>query len=176
MMTMSGDPPKANGVISGDPPKANGMSDKLPKAMGSALNALAYRPRSEAELRARLLRKFAPETADRAIARLKEQGLVDDAKFAELWASYRVRHSPRGARAILAELAQKGVPRGLAEAAVEILDDDDSASRAAVKFARRLSGDGFEKFHRRMRDHLLRRGFARPAARRAAFQAWDERG
>lgn len=170
---MSGDLPEEQGM-SGDPPKGQDMSgDLLPKAMGSALNMLAHRPRSEAELRARLVRKFASETADRAIARLKEQGLVDDAKFAKLWTSYRVRHSPRSARAIRAELAQKGVPRALAETAVENLDDDDAASRAAVKFARRLSGDEFQKFHRRMRDHLLRRGFALPAARRAAFQAWD---
>ena len=151
------------------------MKDDLPKALGSALNMLARRPRAEAELRARLIVKFAPETADRAIARLKSQGLVDDARFAELWASYRVRHSPRSARAISVELAQKGVPRGLARAAVENLDDDSAARRAAAKFARRLAGDDFDKFHRRLRDHLLRRGFAPSAARRAAFQAWRER-
>ena len=153
-----------------DPPKA------LRKATGSALNMLARRPRAEREIRERLSAKFDPETADRAIDRLKAQGLVDDAKFAKLWTSYRVRHSPRSARAIRAELAQKGVPRGLAESAVENLDDDSAARRAADKFARRLSRDDFQKFHRRLRDHLLRRGFAIPAARRAAFAAWRNGG
>ena len=153
------------------------MKDELPKALGRALNMLARRPRAEGEIRERLLKgDFAPETADRAIARLKEQGLVDDAKFAKLWTSYRVRNSPRSARAIRAELAQKGVARDLAETAVESLDDDRAARRAAGKFARRLSRDDFHKFHRRLRDHLLRRGFAIPAARRAAFQAWEDGG
>lgn len=151
------------------------MSD-FRKAMGSALNMLAYRPRAEAELRARLVVRFEPETADRAIARLKEQGLVDDAEFAKSWTSYRVRHSPRGARAIRGELAQKGVPRDLAESAVENLDDDATALRAAVKFARRLARDDYAKFHRRLRAHLNRRGYAHATARRAAFRVWEDGG
>lgn len=149
------------------------MSD-FRKAMGSALNMLAYRPRAEAELRARLSVRFAPETADLAIARLKEQGLVDDAEFAKSWTSYRVRHSPRGARAIRGELAKKGVPRDLAESAVENIDDDATALRAAVKFARRLERDDYAKFHRRLRAHLQRRGYAHATARRAAFRAWED--
>ncbi len=144
--------------------------------MGSALNMLARRPRAEAELRARLVAKFDPETADLAIAQLKACGVVDDAEFAKSWASYRVRHSPRAARAIRAELVQKGVPRDFAESAVENLDDDSTARRAADKFARRLARDDYEKFHRRLRDHLRRRGYAHAAARRAAFQAWRARG
>lgn len=150
------------------------MSD-FRKAMGRALNMLARRPRAEAELRARLLDRFDPETADRAIARLKEQGLVDDAEFAKSWTSYRVRHSPRGARAIRGELAGKGVPRDLAESAVEHLDDDATALRAAAKFARRLARDDYAKFHRRLRAHLSRRGYDHATARRAAFRAWEER-
>lgn len=144
----------------------------LRKAMGSALNMLARRPRAEAELRARLSAKFDPETAGLAVDRLKARGLVDDAEFARSWASYRVRHSPRAARAIRAELARKGVPRDLAESAVENLDDGATAQRAADKFARRLRNDGYEKFHRRLRDHLRRRGYAHADARRAAFRAW----
>ena len=144
----------------------------LRKAMGSALNMLARRPRAEGELRSRLSVKFDAETADLAVARLKERGLVDDAEFAKTWTSYRIRHSPRGARAIRAELAQKGVPRDLAESAVENLDDDATARRVADKFARRLGRDDYEKFHRRLRDHLRRRGYAHATARRAAFQAW----
>ncbi len=147
----------------------------LPKALAKAFDLLSYRRRTESELRRRLGDRFEPDVVDRVIERLAEQRLVDDAEFARAWRSERVRRSPRSARAILWELVERGVARHLAEAAVDGLDDEATARSAASKFARRLAGDDYEKFHRRMWGHLQRRGYSAAVARRAMSSAWRMR-
>lgn len=46
---------------------------------------------------------------DRAIERLLELGMLDDEAFARLWVESRDRARPRGERALIIELRQKGV-------------------------------------------------------------------
>ena len=61
-------------------------------AMESALRLLAYRPRSEQELRDRLARKgFEPDIAGRTLDRLRELGYLDDDAFARLWTETQQR-------------------------------------------------------------------------------------
>ena len=147
----------------------------IQRALGRALNLISYRARSEAELRRRLSERAEADVVEIAVERLKEQGLLDDAKFARDWAGSRTRHSPRSARMIVRELTEKGVARSLAEAAVEELDDDDTAGDAAARFASRLAGADYAGFHRRLMGHLRRRGYADSVARRAASGLWEER-
>ena len=153
------------------------MNDHQPlrKALGSALNLISYRQRTEAELRQRLGARFDTQVIDQAVGRLKEQGLVDDAQFAHAWSASRARHSPRSSRAIARELTSKGIARPLAEAAVEDLDDDSTAREAAARFARRLADADYDQFHRRLWAHLMRRGYSGSVARRALVELWDRR-
>ena len=101
------------------------------KAYLAALRFLEARPRSIAEVRARLGRKdFAPEAIDAAIARLAELELLDDAAFARYWVENRVAYRPRGAGALRDELRRKGID---ADVTAEVLNDnilagDESAS------------------------------------------------
>ena len=143
--------------------------------MGRALNLISYRRRSESELRRRLSEHHSEDAIDLAIERLKEQGLIDDVRFARDWSDSRARHSPRSSRAILRELADKGVPRHVAEDAVDDLDDETSAREAAVRFARRLADADYEQFHRRLWGHLQRRGYSRSVARPIVFDLWSRR-
>ena len=151
------------------------MDDDKPlrQALGRSLNLISYRQRTEFELRQRLSSKFSPDVIDRTVRRLKEQGLVDDAQFAEAWTASRARSSPRSSRAISRELADKGVARSLAEAAVRELDDDSTARDAAARFARRLTDADYTQFHRRLWAHLSRRGYSGPIARRAVAEMWE---
>ncbi len=151
------------------------MDDDKPlrQALGRSLNLISYRQRTEFELRQRLSSKFSPDVIDRTVRRLKEQGLVDDAQFAEAWTASRARSSPRSSRAISRELADKGVARSLAEAAVRELDDDSTARDAAARFARRLTDADYTQFHRRLWAHLSRRGYSGPIARRAVAKMWE---
>ena len=151
------------------------MDDKpLRKALGRALNLISYRQRTERELRERLAERSDPDVIDRAVDYLKEQGLVDDEAFARAWSDGRTRNSPRSARALVREMTAKGVSRSIADAAVLDLDDEETVRVAAEKFARRLAGNDYEKFHRRLWQHLQRRGYSGSVARKAVTELWQE--
>ena len=92
----------------------------IQKALGRALNLISYRQRTESELRRRLSEKAEPDVVDAAVERLKEQGLIDDAKYATEWSDSRARRSPRSSRMIVRELVNKGVAPSLAESSVEV--------------------------------------------------------
>src|SRR3990172_10739486 len=84
--------------------------DQAHRAYESALGFLSYRPRSEAEVRQSLQRKgFLAEEVEAAVQRLQGAGLLDDAAFARFWVENRDAFSPRGGRALRAELRQKGL-------------------------------------------------------------------
>ena len=153
------------------------MTDDKPlrQALGRALNLISYRQRTERELRERLSDRFEPDVIDSAVDRLKEQRLVDDEEFARAWSDSRIRNSPRSARALVREMTDKGVARSIADAAVRDLDDEETVRVAAAKFARRLAGADYEQFHRRLWQHLRRRGYTGSVARRAASKLWQER-
>ena len=147
----------------------------IQKALGRALNLISYKQRTESELRRRLSEKADPDVVDAAVERLKEQGLVDDAKYAREWSDSRSRRSPRSSRMIVKELVNKGVSPHLAESSVEDLDDDATAHAAAASFARRLADADYEQFHRRLWGHLQRRGYGAGVSRRVISRLWQQR-
>ena len=145
------------------------------RAMATALRFLSYRPRSAAEVRSRLRRRFPHPIAERVIESLAEQSLVDDSKFARLWRDSRESTNPRSATAIKRELMSKGVSRDIADEASREVDDRDSAYRAGAKHARRLEQADFQTFRRRLSSYLMRRGFSRSLTRDTVARLWEER-
>ena len=149
--------------------------ENFQRAKAAALRFLAYRPRSAAEVRSRLTRRFSRPLTERVMESLAEQSLVDDTKFARLWRQSRESSNPRSATAIRRELASKGVSKDIADEASRDVDDRDSAYRAGLKHARRLEGANFDTFRRRLWGFLARRGFSRSIARETGDRLWDER-
>ena len=136
---------------------------------------LSYRPRSEPELRERLQKKGYPEISiDEVIARMKEQGLVNDEAFAEFWKDNRDSFSPRSAWLTGQELRRKGVAEDIIEQVTGSLDDDESAYRAAYKKARNLPRKDYQSFRRRLGDHLQRRGFGYGVINTTVKRLWEE--
>jgi regulatory protein len=146
------------------------------QAMAGALRLLAYRPRSERELRDALRRRGKPEEViGETLRRMRELGLIDDAAFARSYVEIRSHSSPRSARLLSAELASRGVNRADRERSLAGADDADSAYRAAARRARALASADRATFQRRIGDHLLRRGFGYEVARNTVARLWDER-
>ena len=146
-------------------------------AMTSALRLLSYRPRSEREMRDALRSRRIPEAiAGETLDRLRELRLLDDQAFAEAWTESRQRNRPRGRRMLLAELAQKGVEREVAQASVAAIDEGADALRAGRKRSRSLRGLEFGEFRRRLGDFLARRGFGYEICETAVKQLWAEVG
>jgi regulatory protein len=123
---------------------------------------LAQRPRTEYEVRQRLLRAGADEAAAEATVRqLRQHHLLDDAAFARYWIEQRQTFRPRGARLVRSELRQRGVDAATAEVALEALDDSGQADayRAAAKRASQLRALDRQAFRSRLSGFLARRGF-----------------
>ncbi len=152
------------------------QADVRHQAHEAALRLLAYRPRSEAEIRQRLARRgLPPQVVQETIARLRDQGLLSDAAFARFWVETRDQSSPRGRRLLWQELAAKGIERETIRQAIAPVAEENAALRAAQKKARHLQDQDYPVFRRRLGDFLLRRGFPYPTVRTIVERLWLER-
>jgi regulatory protein len=150
-------------------------ADQIHRAREVALRFLSYRPRSVRELRVRLQRaRFFDSVIDEVVARLEEQGLINDAEFARFWRENRESFNPRSTRLIQSELRQRGVSAEMAAAATEGIDEEQSAYNAGQKRASMFNGQEFDVFQRRLLEYLKRRGFNYSIASQAIKRLWDE--
>ncbi len=136
-------------------------------AYDAAIRLLATRAHSGREIRDKLVRRGHPDAEiGPVLERLRGAGYLDDAAYAR--ALIRRRSASRGARAIAAELAAKGVGREEARAALGELDAGDQVE-AAVELARRmLIGASAERQDlQKVGARLLRRGFSMEVSRAA---------
>ena len=133
----------------------------------SAVRMLGIRWHGETELRRKLQRKkFDDAAIGEAMARLERENLLDDARFAAVYARSRLRSS-FGSRRISQELGQKGVAEGTrrsAIAAAVIEDPEDVRLLAACrKRLTQILGRGKQQDGRDLRQklaaHLIRKGF-----------------
>jgi regulatory protein len=108
---------------------------KNPSPRKKAMDLLARREHSVAELRAKLIaREFDVDEVDRAVARLAEEGLVSDERFAEAYVSSRVRKG-QGPLRIRVELERRGVSSDFITTCLEQgdIDWDELARSVRVK-------------------------------------------
>ena len=145
--------------------RATGPDKLRERIMARALNILAARPRSESQLRERLLAKewARPELVDECIARLKELGYVNDDLFAHSYASSRVNARPIGRSRVARELAGKKVARKTIDEALdtvfEEVGEEALIDRAIQKRIRTHGRPTDRASAKRMFDHLARLGF-----------------
>jgi regulatory protein len=152
-------------------------ADKQRRCLDAAIRYLGYRPRSEYEVRQRLQRRgFDSNCIKKVITSLKEQGHIDDASFARFWKENRQDFSPRSRRLTRMELQHKGIDNELIERIISEVDDNDSAYRAALIKARRLSTSDYQLFRRRLGEHLKRKGFGYEVIKETIDRVWQERG
>jgi regulatory protein len=152
-------------------------ADRYQKCLNAAYRLLAARPRSEDEIRQRLRRRgFEADYAEKAVAGLREKGLIDDDAFARYWKDNRQTFRPRSRRLTALELRRKGLAVAAIEPVVNEIDDGESAYRAALVKARRLPPADFDVFRRRLGDFLVRRGFDYDIIQQTVNRVWTERG
>ena len=147
----------------------------------AAFDLLARKSWSGRELTRRLRRRGAPpEIAQAVVADLTGRGYVDDQAFARWWAEARARGRRIGSRRLRQELAAKGIPREMAEAAITAAFEDVGESDRALQAGRRrlpalLRGQP-ARVPARLADYLLRRGYPAAAVRHAVRVLLAERG
>ena len=116
------------------------------RAFHAALKYLAQRPRTVAQVRARLGPRFAETTVAAVTDRLRHEGLLNDEAFASLWQESREHHRPRSAALIRKELLERGISREVADLTVASVDDEAAGYRAGLHHARRLDGADYGTF------------------------------
>jgi regulatory protein len=130
-----------------------------------AIKLLAAKQRSVMELRERLLeRRGASETVvESVISRLREYGYLDDARFAQSYASLRVQQRPVGRQRLQRDLWLKQIDKATADAALdqvfETTPEVDLLNRAIEKRIRLRGRPKDRAEAKKLFDHLLRLGF-----------------
>ncbi|MGN0774539.1 MAG: regulatory protein RecX [Candidatus Ventricola sp.] len=147
-----------------------------PFALEKAVSLLAGRARTEKEIVDALRRNAYPEqTIARVMARLHEEGYIDDAAFSAQWADARTAKG-MGVRRIRQELRLKGVSQDDIDEAIASLDEDE-ALLSAVKMAEKASrgrnlSDPADR--QKVIAALARRGYDFATAKKALQQIQDQ--
>jgi len=144
------------------------------QAGNAALRLLSYRPRSEAEIKKRLLPRFPQDTVDEVVQRLKDQTLLNDADFCQFWCHSRNSSNPRSTFLLKQELIAKGVNPDIIDEALKDIDDVEQAYKAGLRGARRVNTESLAVFRRKMWGVLHRRGFAFSVIEETINRIWNE--
>jgi regulatory protein len=130
----------------------------------AAVRYLGPRPRSVSEIRRHLRYKHFDDTAiDAAIEKLRAQGYIDDEAFARYWVEQRDRFRPKGERAIVSELLQKGISRETIELAIGERAPESETQRAREVIRRPLAAWtslAEPERKRKIHQYLAQRGFS----------------
>jgi len=104
-----------------------------PTAYNYALNLLAARPYSSSALRRKLGQKeYEAADADDAIRRLLDNGLLNDAKYAEQFARSKMLSTGASKRRVTQDLYRKGIKGDVATQAIATVVEQDEIDPAAV--------------------------------------------
>jgi len=103
-----------------------------PTAYNYALNLLAARPYSSSALRRKLIQKEYPAAdTDDVIRRLLDNGLLNDAKYAEQYARSKMLSTGASKRRVTQDLYRKGIKGDAATIAIDNVIEQDEIDPAA---------------------------------------------
>lgn len=130
----------------------------------AALKMLARRDLSEAQVRQRLKREgYDDDAIDEAVARLREERAIDDARVAEVIARTETAVKRRGRRRVRRQLEAAGIAEPTARRAVdELFGNVDEDALLEASLAKRLRGGSRivdEAEFRRLYRYLVAQGF-----------------
>ena len=128
---------------------------------------LARRPRTEKEIRDKLIEKKAtPEIVEAVITKLKQQKYLNDYAFVRWWIDQRSRFRPRSVRLLQLELRQKGISSEVIDVVLSDRSTDDikvsditTARQLVAKKYPKMKGMSREEIYQKLGSFLGRRGY-----------------
>lgn len=132
------------------------------RAKEKALRLISYRDHSKKELLDKVRRTSDEDSAEKAVERMEELGLVDDERFARRYAEQLIGSKHMSERGAVIALSQKGIDRELAEQIIEELSPD---AREHIRII-------IEKKYRNLSDEKTKRR-AVAALQRLGYR-WDD--
>lgn len=120
------------------------------------------RPRSKREVEM-WLRKYKVHESlhDELFNKLKRLELLDDTEFAKWWVDQRITFRPRGKRALMAELRQKGIDRYIVDEVLSMVKIDEKKMAKKLLERRKYKWEKLGKLEARKKksEFLARKGF-----------------
>jgi len=109
------------------------LTRPVPTAYNYALNLLGARPYATRALHRKLIQKqYSAADADDAIRRLVDNGLLNDAKYAEQYARSKITTTGASKRRLQQDLYRKGIKGDLATTAISNVLEQEEIDPAAV--------------------------------------------
>jgi len=138
------------------------FKNRLGKSLDRVYHFLSYRPRSEREVWDYLKKKEVDrKVAGKVINKLEKLGYIDDLEFTRWWVEQRSIFRPRGKRALMMELWQKGVEQEVIDQVLdELVDETVLAKKAVKKKIVTWQKLPWRERRRKLSDYLARRGFS----------------
>ncbi|MBI5127268.1 RecX family transcriptional regulator [Candidatus Roizmanbacteria bacterium] len=156
------------------------MNDDLLALLNKAYFFLKFRPRSEKEIRNYLYKKVAKthwsrDDAEKVIEELKEENLIDDKKFIDLFVRDRTALKPKGKKLLIRELKLKGIADELIEKyfSENEVDEEKLALQILSKRWPRYKSLTSQKRFEKAARFLLSRGFSYELVKRS-FEKLNE--
>lgn len=163
------------------------MKQQTPKSLSPMEYAMKYlttRDRTVSEMQAYLdTKEFGEADVDATVERLKELGLLDDARYAKRFVETRLATKPVSRRHLWEQLKGHGLSEADINEALQKIGADEEAENAASvaeKFLRQFRTLEPEKRRERVLSRLIARGYSYDVARRAyeaaleTEDAWSE--
>lgn len=132
------------------------------RAYTRALKYLSYRPRSEREIRDKLVKKqFDPMIIDQVIEKLKEDKFLDDTEFAQWWTEQRQTFRGKSKYVIKSELSEKGIDRNTIDTTLTNAKNDyETAKEFFQRKKRRFENHTGDEYIKKATGFLQRKGFS----------------
>ena len=145
--------------------------DSEPALYDAAIKILMRRAHSVYEMKKALIRRTADEDLiKKVLARLKENGLIDDARYAKQFARQRTEVRKQGKFRVARELRARGIPdRHITPALEAAAGETDEAATVRQRIARKLKllrGEIDDRKIASLYRSLLRAGFSSDTIRR----------
>ncbi|MCI9159545.1 regulatory protein RecX [Anaerotruncus sp. 1XD42-93] len=139
---------------------------ELKKAKEKALNLLSYKEYTTKQLTDRLKRHTDEESAEQAVARMEELGLLDDDDYAERFARDLSERKKFGILRIRQEMRQRGLTSEQIEYATSLLRSDPEEKMREIIARKYPLAYEDEKVRRRAFSALMRMGYPAAEVRR----------
>ena len=139
---------------------------ELKKAKEKALNLLSYKEYTTKQLTDRLKRHTDEESAEQAVARMEELGLLDDDDYAERFARDLSERKKFGILRIRQEMLQRGLTNEQIEYATSLLRSDPEEKMREIIARKYPLAYEDEKVRRRAFSALMRMGYPAAEVRR----------
>lgn len=138
------------------------QQDERERAFQTATKFISYKPRTEFEVRTRLLSNDISELIiEDVIDELIQKKYIDDQDFATQWVEVRCKTKPRSRFLLTRELIRKGIQEELIEKILQKAPQEKVlAYELCEKYNRKFAGCNNEIYKKKISDALLRRGFS----------------